>query len=124
MSADGPVRPAGQTVGPGQASGWPVWSGAVPPLAEGFTVRPDTVPDLETALVPGVTVVLVPDQAAASAQDDASTQPPSAAACAKVRAERHLPPVTSYDTKPGAVRVFELFAPVLGATASLPLRPA
>jgi hypothetical protein len=50
-------------------SGWPVWSGAVPPLAEGFTVRPDTVPDLEAALVPGVTVVLVPDQAAASAQD-------------------------------------------------------
>ena len=69
MSADGPVRPTGQTAGPGQASGWPVWSGAVPPLAEGFTVRPDTVPDLQTALVPGVTVVLVPDQAAASAQD-------------------------------------------------------
>ena len=69
MSADGPVRPAGQTAGPGQGSGWPVWSGAVPPLAEGFTVRPDTVPDLETTLVPGVTVVLVPDQASASAQD-------------------------------------------------------
>ena len=69
MSADGPVRPTGQTAGPGQASGWPVWSGAVPPLAEGFIARPDTVPDLQTALVPGVTVVLVPDQAAASAQD-------------------------------------------------------
>ena len=69
MSADGPVRPTGQTAGPGQASRWPVWSGPVPPLAEGFTARPDTVPDLETALVPGVTVVLVPDQAAASAQD-------------------------------------------------------
>jgi tetratricopeptide (TPR) repeat protein len=69
VSADGPVRPTGQTAGPGQASGWPVWSGAVPPLAEGFTARPDTVPDLETALVPGGTVVLVPDQAAASAQD-------------------------------------------------------
>ncbi|HEY3651017.1 MAG TPA: tetratricopeptide repeat protein [Streptosporangiaceae bacterium] len=41
----------------------------MPPLAEGFTVRPDTMPDLETALVPGVTVLLVPDQAAASAQD-------------------------------------------------------
>jgi tetratricopeptide (TPR) repeat protein len=68
VSADGPVRPTGQTAGPGQAYGWPVWSGPVPPLAEGFTLRPDTVPDLENALVPGVTVVLVPDQAAASAQ--------------------------------------------------------
>jgi hypothetical protein len=69
VSADGPGRPTGQTAGPGQASGWPVWSGPVPPLAEGFTARPDTVPDLETALVPGATVVLVPDQAPASAQD-------------------------------------------------------
>ena len=69
MSADGPVRPTGQTAGPGQASGWPAWSGPVPPLAEGFTVRPDTVPDLEIALVPGATVVLVPDQAPGSAQD-------------------------------------------------------
>ena len=69
MSADGPVRPTGQTAGPGQASGWPVWSGPVPPLAEGFTARPDTMPDLEIALVPGATVVLVPDQAPGSAQD-------------------------------------------------------
>ncbi len=74
MSADGPVQPAGQTADPaqmaqGQTPGWPVWSGPVPPLAEGFAVRPDTVPDLETALIPGVTVALVPDQARASAQD-------------------------------------------------------
>ena len=74
MSADGPVQPTGQTAGPaqgvqGQAPGWPVWSGPVPPLADGFTARPDTVPDLETALIPGATVALVPDQAPASAQD-------------------------------------------------------
>jgi tetratricopeptide (TPR) repeat protein len=74
MSADGPVQPTGQTAGPaertrGQASGWPVWSGPVPPLADGFTARPDTVPDLETALIPGATVALVPEQAPASAQD-------------------------------------------------------
>ena len=73
MSADGPVQPTGpaergQRV-QGQAPGWPVWSGPVPPLADGFTVRPDTVPDLETRLVPGSAVVLVPDQAPASAQD-------------------------------------------------------
>ena len=63
-----PGRPDWPRV-PGQAPGWPVWSGPVPPLADGFTVRPDTVPDLETALIPGATVVLVPDQAPASAQD-------------------------------------------------------
>ena len=74
MSADGPVQPTGQTAGlaqgaQGRTPGWPVWSGPVPPLADGFTVRPDTVPDLETALIPGATVALVPDQAPASAQD-------------------------------------------------------
>jgi tetratricopeptide (TPR) repeat protein len=72
MSADGPVQPTGQTVGPvqgGQVPEWPVWSGPVPPLADGFTVRPDTVPNLETALIPGATVALVPNQAPASAQD-------------------------------------------------------
>ncbi len=72
MSADGSVQPIGQTAGAAQGSqvpGWPVWSGPVPPLADGFTVRPDTVPNLETALIPGATVALVPDQAPASAQD-------------------------------------------------------
>src|SRR6185312_6925626 len=72
MSADGPVQPTGQPVGPvqgGQVPEWPVWSGPVPPLADGFTVRPDTVPNLETALMPGATVALVSNQAPASAQD-------------------------------------------------------
>jgi len=72
MSADGPVQPTGQTAGPvqgGQVPEWPVWSGPVPSLADGFTVRPDTVPNLETALIPGATVALVPNQAPASAQD-------------------------------------------------------
>ena len=72
MSADGPVQPTGPTAGPvqgGQVPEWPVWSGPVPSLADGFTVRPDTVPNLETALIPGATVALVSDQAPASAQD-------------------------------------------------------
>ena len=51
------------------AATWPVWSGSVPPLAEGFTVRPDSVPGLEATLTPGATVALVPDQAPATAQD-------------------------------------------------------
>ena len=39
---------------------WPVRSGLVPPLAEGFIARPETVPGLEAALVPGAAVALVP----------------------------------------------------------------
>ena len=74
MSADGPVPTSGQTAGParglpGRTPAWPVWSGLVPPVADGFVARPDTVPNLATALIPGVTVALVPDQAPASAQD-------------------------------------------------------
>jgi NCS1 family nucleobase:cation symporter-1 len=38
---------------------WPVRSGLVPPPAEGFTTRPDTVPGLEAALVPGAAVLIV-----------------------------------------------------------------
>ena len=40
---------------------WPVWSGLVPPLAEGFIARTETVPGLEEALVPGSAVALVTD---------------------------------------------------------------
>ena len=61
MSGDGAAQ-----AGPGGqediAATWPVWSGSVPPLAEGFTVRPDSVPGLEATLTPGATVALVPDQ--------------------------------------------------------------
>ena len=69
MSADGLVQPTGPGGQEGHTATWPIWSGPVPPLAEGFTVRPDTVPDLETTLIPGATVVLVPDQVPAAAWD-------------------------------------------------------
>ena len=39
---------------------WPVRSGAVPPLADGFLSRLETAADLAAALVPGATVVLTP----------------------------------------------------------------
>lgn len=39
---------------------WPVRSGAMPPLADGFSARPETAPALTTALVPGAAVVLAP----------------------------------------------------------------
>jgi hypothetical protein len=48
---------------------WPVRSGLVPPLAEGFTTRPGTVPGLEAALVSGAAVALVPGEDAGSAPD-------------------------------------------------------
>ena len=69
MSADGSVQPTGPGGQDGHTATWPIWSGPVPPLAEGFTVRPDTVPDLETTLIPGTMVVLVPDQVPAAAWD-------------------------------------------------------
>jgi tetratricopeptide (TPR) repeat protein len=43
----------------------PVWTGSAPPLADGFIARGDTGHFLEAALVPGATVALVPDGAAA-----------------------------------------------------------
>jgi len=39
---------------------WPVRSGGVPPLADGFLSRLETAADLAAALVPGATVVLTP----------------------------------------------------------------
>jgi len=70
MSADGSVQATGAAQGgQGGTPAWPVWSGPVPPLADGFTIRPDTVPDLEATLIPGATVALVPDQVPASAHD-------------------------------------------------------
>ena len=50
--------------GPGGTAGegvlWPVRSGSVPPLADGFISRPETAPGIAAALVPGGTVVLAP----------------------------------------------------------------
>ena len=53
----GPARPrAERTL-------WPVRSGAVPPLAENFTARTETAPDLEAVLTPGAVLALVPGPA-------------------------------------------------------------
>jgi Tetratricopeptide repeat len=67
--ANGPAPPAGPSRSRAQAVAWPVRSGLVPPLAEGFTTRPDTAPGLEAALVPGTAVALVPGQDGGSAPD-------------------------------------------------------
>jgi tetratricopeptide (TPR) repeat protein len=44
---------------------WPIRLGAIPPLADAFTPRPQTAPALGALLVPGATVALVPDRMAA-----------------------------------------------------------
>jgi tetratricopeptide (TPR) repeat protein len=59
-----------QVLAPGSAEphsggvAWPVRSGLVPPLAEGFISRPESAPNLGQLLAPGATVVLTPNRAA------------------------------------------------------------
>jgi tetratricopeptide (TPR) repeat protein len=53
-------RPAGSVPG---GSRWPVRSGTVPALADGFSPRLETAPDLAAALPAGAAVALVPDRA-------------------------------------------------------------
>src|SRR5258708_39593257 len=43
---------------------WPVRSGLVPPLAEGFISRPESVPGLGQAVAPGATAALTPARTA------------------------------------------------------------
>jgi hypothetical protein len=62
-----------------QAPVWPVRTGVVPPLADGFVSRPETVPGMAAALVPGAVVALVSGHPAA-------TGPPSRVqACGKTQ---------------------------------------
>ena len=69
-----PSRPgvaAGMPAGSRDAqAGWPLLSGAVPPLAEGFIARPASAPDLRAALSPGAAVALMPDRGAAEDPQD------------------------------------------------------
>jgi len=53
----------------GQAQ-WPVRIGAVPPLADGFSTRPESAPRVGAALVPGTAVVLVPGHGAGPGSRD------------------------------------------------------
>jgi len=57
----GPAGPA-----PGRPS-WPIRSGTVPALADGFSARLETAPGLAAALQAGAAVALVPDRAPAPA---------------------------------------------------------
>jgi len=63
----GAVRPGGPAGALPGGPSWPVRSGMVPALADGFNARLETAPDLAAALPAGAAVALVPDRAAASA---------------------------------------------------------
>ena len=63
-SAIPPAVPAGTTAG---RPSWPIRSGTVPALADGFTARLETAPGLAAALPAGAAVALVPARAAAPA---------------------------------------------------------
>jgi tetratricopeptide (TPR) repeat protein len=56
-----PRSPAGAA---GGTSSWPVRSGAVPALANGYADRLETAPDLAAVLLAGIAVALVPDRTA------------------------------------------------------------
>src|ERR1051326_2165385 len=49
---------------------WPVRSGAVPPLADGFISRMETAADLAAALIPGASVIVGPGRAPGGSSGD------------------------------------------------------
>ena len=49
--------PAGNRV---RSLAWPARTGVIPPLADAFTARRDSVPEIESLLIPGAAVALVP----------------------------------------------------------------
>ena len=62
--ADGAAQSAGSQP---RGVAWPVRSGLVPPLADGFIARPETMPGLEATVAPGAAVALIPGRSAGSA---------------------------------------------------------
>ncbi len=60
MSADKRVPPSGPAGSAGGRVTWPLRSGAIPPLADGFVTRPESASSLGKLLTPGSTVALVP----------------------------------------------------------------
>ena len=58
----GAPRAATAAGNPVPGAAWPARAGIVPPLADAFTVRADSVPGVEALLVPGAAVALVPGE--------------------------------------------------------------
>jgi len=70
MAVDGRALPAEPEAPRHGRVQWPVRSGAVPPLADGFISRLETAGDLVAALAPGTTVVLGPGRPAGGGTTD------------------------------------------------------
>jgi tetratricopeptide (TPR) repeat protein len=70
MTVDGRAVPEEAVAPRERRIAWPVRSGAVPPLADGYLSRLETAADLAAALVPGATVVLGPGRAPAGGSGD------------------------------------------------------
>jgi hypothetical protein len=62
-----PLQAADPVGARGRGAAWPVRSGSVPSLADGFSARPETAPGLAAALAPGATVALAPSREAGEA---------------------------------------------------------
>jgi tetratricopeptide (TPR) repeat protein len=69
MAIDGQAVPEGPAARERRIV-WPVRSGPVPPLADGFISRLETATDLAAALVPGATVVIGPGRTPAGGPGD------------------------------------------------------
>jgi tetratricopeptide (TPR) repeat protein len=73
-----PSQAAGPVGAPGRGVEWPVRSGTVPSLVDGFSARPETAPGLAGSLVPGAAVALVPAREPRQAEGaDAAAAPGS-----------------------------------------------
>lgn len=70
MAMDGGAAPAGPGLRRDRRVQWPVRSGAVPQLADGFISRLETAAGLVAALAPGATVVLGPGRVVAEGSGD------------------------------------------------------
>jgi tetratricopeptide (TPR) repeat protein len=70
MTVDGRTVPEEAAAPRERRIAWPVRSGAVPPLADGYLSRLETAADLAAALIPGATVVLGPGRAPAGGSGD------------------------------------------------------
>jgi tetratricopeptide (TPR) repeat protein len=75
---------APDSAGPRGEISWPVRSGLVPPLADGFVSRPESAPGLGQTLAPGVTLALTP------ARTSSATAPDWFGSCGKTQLAVYL----------------------------------
>ena len=113
--ADGQAPPAGPTGSQVPGGAWPVRADLVPPLADGFITRPETVPGLEAALIPGT------GSPGAACWPTPSAWPPSGRSCPSRTTPARWSRRSARRTSPG----WSAGSPRLSSTFSWsPCRPA